>query len=186
MRERSWGELEPPARPGEWSVLVTGGGGGIGAAACERFARLGANVHVLVRDRDKGERARAELAARSGSDRLQVEVCDVSSLASVRDLSSRFAPAGGELHALVHNAGAMPPERTLTDEGFELTFATNVLGPFLLTGLLLPVLKRGAPTRVISVSSGGMYTERLRATTSSSRVASTSRLRSMPTPSAAR
>ena len=162
-RERAWGELEPPARPGEWSVLVTGGGGGIGAAACERFARLGANVHMLVRDGDKGERARAELAERSGSDRLQVEVCDVSSLASVREFSARFAPADGELHALVHNAGAMPPERTRTDEGFELTFATNVLGPFLLTGLLLPRLRGGAPARVINVSSGGMYTQRLRA-----------------------
>ena len=110
----------------------------------------------------------------------------MSSLASVREFSSRFVPRAGELHALVHNAGAMPPERTHTDEGFELTFATNVLGPFLLTGLLLPALRRGAPSRVINVSSGGMYTQRLRPTTSSSSAATTSRRRSTPTPSAAR
>jgi NAD(P)-dependent dehydrogenase (short-subunit alcohol dehydrogenase family) len=57
----------------------------------------------------------------------------------------------------------MPPERTRTDEGFELGFATNVLGPFLLTGLLLESLRRGAPSRIINVSSGGMYTQRLHA-----------------------
>ncbi len=62
---------------------------------------------------------------------------------------------------LVNNAGVMPPRRERTDEGIELTFATNVLGPYLLTDLLLPLLRRGAPSRVINVSSGGMYTERL-------------------------
>jgi dehydrogenase/reductase SDR family protein 12 len=63
---------------------------------------------------------------------------------------------------LVNNAGVLPPERTLSDDGIELTFATNVVGPFLLTELLLPMLKDSAPARVINVSSGGMYSQKLR------------------------
>jgi dehydrogenase/reductase SDR family member 12 len=161
VRERLWDDTEPNAVPAGWSVLVTGAGAGIGASACERFAHLGATVHMLVRDREKGERARARIAERTGSERLRIEVCDVSSLASVREFSSRFVSEQGELHALVNNAGVMPPERTHTEEGFELTFATNVLGPFLLTNLLRPALRRAAPSRVINVSSGGMYTQRL-------------------------
>jgi len=161
VRERFWNDPDPKAAPARWSVLVTGAGAGIGASACERFARLGATVHMLVRDREKGEKARARISERTGSDRLQVEVCCVSSLASVRMFSSRFVAEQGELHALVNNAGVMPSKRTHTKEGFELTFATNVLGPFLLTNLLLPALRRGAPSRVINVSSGGMYTQRL-------------------------
>jgi NAD(P)-dependent dehydrogenase (short-subunit alcohol dehydrogenase family) len=62
---------------------------------------------------------------------------------------------------LINNAGVLPAERTYTEQGFELTFATNVLGPFLLTALLLPALRRSAPSRVINVSSGGMYTSRI-------------------------
>lgn len=143
------------------SVLVTGASSGIGAAACERFARAGATVHMLVRDRERGERSRAEIAARTGNDRIELELCDISSLASVRELGRRFEAERPDLHALINNAGVMPPERTHTDEGVELAFATNVLGPFLLTALLLPALRRGAPSQVVNVSSGGMYSRRL-------------------------
>ena len=164
MRRRSWDDDgRPPGGLAGWSVLVTGANSGIGAAACEQLARGGATVHMLARDRDRGERARSEIAARAGGGELHLEICDVSSLASVREFAERFSAEQPELHALVHNAGVMPPERIHTDEGFELTFATNVLGPFLLTGLLLPALRRGAPSRIVNVSSGGMYTQRLRA-----------------------
>ena len=148
VRERLWDDTEPNAVPAGWSVLVTGAGAGIGASACERFAHLGATVHMLVRDRKKGERARARIAERTGSERLRIEICDVSSLASVREFALASSAEQAELHALVNNAGVMPPERTYTEEGFELTFATNVLGPFLLTNLLRPALRRAAPSRV--------------------------------------
>ena len=119
---------------------------------------------MLVRDRERGERgAGRDRRAQPGPTALELELCDVSSLASVREFAARFVAERAELHALVNNAGVMPPERTHTDEGFELTFATNVLGPFLLTALLLPALRRGAPSRIVNVSSGGMYTQRLRA-----------------------
>ena len=75
------------------------------------------------------------------------------SLASVRAFAERFAASGASLHVLVNNAGVLPPERDHTDEGVELTFATNVLGPFLLTALLLPLLRRSSPARVINVAS---------------------------------
>ncbi len=140
-------------------VLVTGATAGIGLAAAQGFARLGAEVILVARDEAKGVRVRDELAAATGNDLVRVEVCDVSSLASVRALAARL---GDEpLHVLVHNAGLLPSRRSVTGEGFELAFATNVLGPFLLTSLLQPALVAGAPSRVVWVSSGGMYTERI-------------------------
>ena len=144
-------------------VLVTGASSGIGAAVCELFARRGAEVHMLVRNRAKGERVLDGIvkAGTIDSDRLHLEGCDLSSLASVRAFAADFREREGELNVLVNNAGVMSPRRELTDDGIELTFATNVLGPQLLTDLLLPLLRRGAPSRVIDVSSGGMYTERL-------------------------
>ena len=161
VRRRFWDRRDAERPMSGWTVLVTGAGSGIGKSAAEAFAHAGAEVHMLVRNRERGERAREEVARRSGSERIELELCDVSDLASVREFSARFASANPELHVLVNNAGAMPVERTHTEEGFELTFATNVLGPFLLTDLLLPALRRGAPSRIVNVSSGGMYTAKL-------------------------
>jgi len=162
VRSRAWDDAELGSLDG-WSVLVTGASSGIGAATAERLARLGATVHMLARDPERGEDARARISERTGSDRLVLQLCDLSSISAVREFATRFAAEHPELHALVNNAGAMPPERVLTDEGIELTFATNVLGPFLLTNLLMETLRRGAPSRIVNVSSGGMYTQRLHA-----------------------
>jgi dehydrogenase/reductase SDR family member 12 len=163
VRSRSWDAAESAASLEGWTVLVTGASSGIGAAAAKRFAAAGAAVHMLARNRARGEDARARISEATGSDQLTVEICDISNLAAVREFATGFAAEHPELHVLVNNAGVMPPQRTLTPEGFELTFATNVLGPFLLTNLLLESLRRGAPSRVINVSSGGMYSQRLHA-----------------------
>jgi dehydrogenase/reductase SDR family member 12 len=145
-------------------VVVTGASSGIGEAICEGFASAGARVQMLVRDRERGERARERIAARlrgrTAGD-LELELCDVAEPASVREFASRFTEREPELRLLVNNAGILPAERMSTDAGIELTFATNVLGPFLLTNLLRPALRRGAPSRVVTVTSGGMYTARL-------------------------
>ena len=159
VRHRSWSD-DDAALAGR-TVLVTGAGSGIGAAACARFAAAGANVHMLVRDLARGERVRERIAGETGSEEVRLEVCDISLLASVREFAAGFATRVDTLDALVNNAGVMPAERTLTSEGVELTFATNVLGPFLLTHLLAGALRRAAPSTVVNVSSGGMYTQGL-------------------------
>lgn len=143
------------------SVMVTGASSGIGEAACGQLAEAGATVLMAVRSREKGEEARARVLARAPGAEAELVLCDVSSLASVREAATAFLGSGRRLDGLVNNAGVLPPERTHTDEGFELTFATNVLGPFLLTALLLPALEAAAPARVVNVSSGGMYTAKL-------------------------
>jgi NAD(P)-dependent dehydrogenase (short-subunit alcohol dehydrogenase family) len=143
------------------AVMVTGASSGIGEAVCDGLARAGARVHMVVRNLEKGEASRARVEVATGSEALELHQCDVSSLASVRAFADRILASGDLLHVLVNNAGVLPPERTHTEDGVELTFATNVLGPFLLTALLLPALRRCAPSRVVNVSSGGMYTEKL-------------------------
>jgi dehydrogenase/reductase SDR family protein 12 len=139
-------------------VLVTGASSGLGLAAAEGFARLGATVRLLVRNEERGERARETVITRSGNNGVQVDVCDLSSLEAVRQLAASLSAEGTRLHVLVNNAGVLPRERAVSVDGIELAFATNVLGPFLLTNLLIPRLETSAPARIINVSSGGMYT----------------------------
>jgi dehydrogenase/reductase SDR family member 12 len=147
------------------SALVTGASSGIGEAVCEGLARAGARVHMLVRDRERGRRAQARIARRLGANAaessLDLAVCDLAETESIRAFAADLSAAEDELAVLVNNAGVLLEKRERTSEGIERTFATNALGPFLLTELLLPMLRRGRPGRVVNVSSGGMYTARL-------------------------
>ena len=168
LRSHGWNGDPPAAALAGRSVLVTGAGSGIGEAAAERLARLGARVHMLARDPERGAAALDRVAERLDAaggvatrQQLELELCDLSDLDSVRSFAADFAARTPELHGLLHNAGVLPSRRELSAQGHELAFATNVLGPFLLTNLLLPALRRGAPSRVVLVSSGGMYTARL-------------------------
>jgi dehydrogenase/reductase SDR family protein 12 len=151
---------EPPSLAGR-VCLVTGASGGLGLAASTHLARLGASLRLLVRDAARGEEARRLIASESGSEDVRCELVDISLRRSVRECAERIEASGEPVHVLVHNAGVLPPERRETSEGIELTFATNVLGPHLLTRLLRERLIASAPARVIFVSSGGMYTSRL-------------------------
>ena len=96
VRKRLWSDQHPEEALAGWSVLVTGASAGIGFAAAERFARGGATVHMLVRSRERGEQARARISERTGSDLLELEVCDVSNLASVRAFAADFNARGPE------------------------------------------------------------------------------------------
>jgi dehydrogenase/reductase SDR family member 12 len=139
-------------------AIVTGANSGLGKATTAGLARLGATVRMIVRRPDAGEAAREDILAELPGAQLLVEECDVSSFDSVRRYAEGFT---GPLHVLVHNAGVMPDERTLSADGHELALATHVLGPHLLTSLLRPALLREDAGRVIWVTSGGMYARKL-------------------------
>ena len=158
-RALGWTPLEPGSMRGR-RVIVTGASAGLGLASARLLGELGADVHILVRDRGRGERA-AEQISGDGEGEVRVEVADLSSLSSVRAFASHFSSRHRGLHVLINNAGVLAGERDLSVDGHELTFATNVLGMFVLTNELLPQLMSGAPSRIINVSSGGMYTARL-------------------------
>ncbi len=153
----------PDALQGQ-EVLVTGASSGLGIATAEGLARLGARVHLLVRDTEKGEKVRRELAAAQTGAEFDLGRCDVGDLDDVRRFATDFAAAlserGGGLAGLVHNAGAMPPERTESAQGHELSMAVHVLGPVLMTDLLVEPLS-AAQGRVVMVTSGGMYAQQL-------------------------
>jgi NAD(P)-dependent dehydrogenase (short-subunit alcohol dehydrogenase family) len=144
-------------------VLVTGASSGIGEAVCEALAAAGADVHMLVRDLARGAAAISRIVTRSPEtiERLHLELCDISDAAEVRRFAEGFTTRHDSLDVLVNNAGVLLGRRERNRDGVEMTFATNVLGPFLLMSLLLPALREASSARVITVSSGGMYTSRL-------------------------
>ena len=138
------------------TVAVTGAAGGLGRAAAVSMAGLGADLVLLVRDPDRAEPARRQIRDAAPDATVRVERCDLADLNEVRAVAERLR--GDRVDVLVHNAGVLPARRSVTPQGHELTLATHVLGPLLLSELLRPALTGG---RVIWVSSGGMYTQAL-------------------------
>ncbi len=161
IRSRGWSAGELQRMEGK-VVLVTGASSGLGLAAAQGFARLGAAVWVVARSEERGQDTRARISERSGNSDVHVGLCDLSNLESVRQFAERFLDRAPRLDVLVNNAGVMTDERALSADGIELTLATNVVGPFLLTNLLIALLEKCAPARIVNVSSGGMYTQRIR------------------------
>jgi NAD(P)-dependent dehydrogenase (short-subunit alcohol dehydrogenase family) len=135
------------------SCLVTGATSGIGKETALRLAMLGAEVIVVARNTARGEAAAAEIGSRVPLARVEVMTADLSSLAQVRRLAEEVLTRRDRLDVLVNNAGVISMRRQLTAEGLETNFATNHLGPFLLTSLLRGLLERSAPARVVTVSS---------------------------------
>jgi retinol dehydrogenase 12 len=135
------------------TCLVTGATSGIGRETAQRLAMLGATVIIVGRTADRGELAAAEIQARVPQARVEPLVADLSSLAQVRRLAQDVLGRHERLNVLVNNAGVITTRRQLTADGLEITFATNHLGPFLLTNLLRGLLERSAPARVVTVSS---------------------------------
>jgi NAD(P)-dependent dehydrogenase (short-subunit alcohol dehydrogenase family) len=134
-------------------ALVTGATGGIGKEIARGLAKLGATVVIGARSPERGEAAREELSKEAGAKSVQVMRIDVSEPESIRTFAQEFKQKFDKLHVLVNNAGAWFTERKENKQGIELTFATNVLGPYLLTSLLEEPLKAGNPSRVVNVVS---------------------------------
>lgn len=156
------------------TVIITGCNTGIGKEVAMELARRGAKIYMACRNQKLSEQARQEIVRTTGNSNVIFIPCDLASLASVRSfvkewvtlkhiswqyltcmslLLSRFLNLESRLHVLINNAGITFMPRTESKEGFEMHLATNHLGHFLLTNLLLDTLKSSAPSRIITVSS---------------------------------
>ena len=133
--------------------LVTGANSGIGKETAEGLARMGATLVMVCRDRERGQAALEEIKSKSGSRSVELMICDLASQAQIRKLAEEFKQKHNRLDVLVNNAGLVLTRRTMTEDGLETTFAVNHLGYFLLTNLLLDLIKQSAPARIVNVAS---------------------------------
>ncbi len=135
------------------TYVVTGGNSGIGLVTVEQLAKQGATVVLACRRPAEGERERERITAAGAKGRVEVAALDLADLQSVRAFAENFLKSHDALHGLVNNAGVMNTATGKTKDGFEVQFGTNHLGHYLLTELLLGALEKGAPSRVVVLSS---------------------------------
>jgi NAD(P)-dependent dehydrogenase (short-subunit alcohol dehydrogenase family)/carbon monoxide dehydrogenase subunit G len=154
-RKKSWRPISE--RLEGRTAVVTGATSGLGRVVAAELAALGARVVLVGRSREKLDRALAEIQEESGNFDVAAEQADLSLMSEVRALAGRLLEREKAIHILVNNAAVLPAEKTMTAEGLETAFATNLLSPWLLTRLLIPRLEASAPARIVNVSSGGMY-----------------------------
>ena len=159
LRHWTAGWTPPPPMSGK-TVLVTGATSGLGLAAAGGVAKLGARVVLTARGHDRAERAVAAVLEAAPTADVSYLLADLGEFDQVRGLADEFLETHDRLDVLIHNAGALTKQRTLTNSGIELTVASQVAGPYLLTGLLFSALEAASPSRVIQVCSGGMYTQK--------------------------
>ena len=149
----NWNVTDIPSQMGRVSV-VTGANSGIGWHTALELARAGSDVILTVRSKDKGRTAIERIRRLLPRARVRAELLDLADLKSIRAFAGRMKREP-RLDLLVNNAGVMSvPKRAITEDGFERQFGTNYLGPFALTGLLFPILRRSPWPRITTVSSG--------------------------------
>jgi retinol dehydrogenase-14 len=134
-------------------ILITGSTDGIGRQAAVELAALGATVLIHGRNPARGKVVVEEIQTSTGNPKVDLLIADLASLRQVRELAAEIQRRYDRLDVLLNNAGVFMNERKLTEDGFELTYAVNHLAPFLLTNLLLDLLKKSAPSRIVTVSS---------------------------------
>ncbi|KAJ3279351.1 Dehydrogenase/reductase SDR member 12, partial [Blyttiomyces sp. JEL0837] len=148
-------------------AIVTGANNGLGKSVALELAKRGATVHMLCRDETRGKAARDEIINESKNENVILQIVDISRPSQLKSFVERFEASSssttvkGPVNILVNNAGILPSERSETPDGIESTFATNTLGGFYLTELLVPMLEKSDDPRVINVASGGMYNKKL-------------------------
>jgi NAD(P)-dependent dehydrogenase (short-subunit alcohol dehydrogenase family) len=135
------------------TCLITGATAGIGKEAARALTAQGFRIVLVSRDRGRGEKAIEKIRPSAPGAQVELIMGDLASQRSIRKIATDFEDRFDRLDVLINNAGAWYPERTLTIDGIEATFATNHLAYFLLTGLLTPLLKRSAPSRIVNVAS---------------------------------
>ncbi|XP_070505099.1 retinol dehydrogenase 12-like [Chironomus tepperi] len=134
-------------------VIITGANAGIGKANAIDLAKRGGKIYIACRDKTRGENALNDIRKQSGSDKVYFLPLDLASLKSIREFSNKFHQLENKLDILINNAGLLCHNRSLTEDGFEMHMGVNHLGHFLLTNLLLDLLKAAAPSRIVVVSS---------------------------------
>jgi NAD(P)-dependent dehydrogenase (short-subunit alcohol dehydrogenase family) len=139
------------------TILVTGSTDGIGKATARALALQGHRVLVHGRDPGKGRAVVAEIGREAGGATLDLFTADLSTREGVRGLAAEVGNRYEHLDVLVNNAGVYLPERVITGDGLEMTFAVNVVAPFLLSRLLVPCLEPGAPARIVNVASSAHF-----------------------------
>lgn len=142
------------------SFMITGANSGIGKATAQEIASRGGTVHMVCRNKGRADAAKEEIVEKSKSQDVHVHIVDMSNMRQVWEFAQSFSQSN-TLHVLINNAGCMINQRELTEEGLEKNFATNTLGTYILTTALIPALKKASDPRVVTVSSGGMLTQKL-------------------------
>lgn len=135
------------------TCLITGANSGLGLAMAKRFAKSGAEVVLLCRDRQKGETALREIRTATPNASAELMICDLASLDAVGNFIREFTKTHDKLDILFNNAAVMKLQRTVTGDGLEMMFQTNYLAPFILTTALLETLKRSPSARIINIAS---------------------------------
>ncbi|XP_054473236.1 retinol dehydrogenase 11 [Anoplopoma fimbria] len=135
------------------TAIVTGANTGIGKFIALDFARRGARVILACRSEARGTAALKEIREKTGNSDIHLRLVDLSDLDSVREFAKGILAEEKALHLLVNNAGVSGLPKQITKDGLEVSFATNHLGPFLLTNLLLDLMKSSAPARIVTVAS---------------------------------
>ncbi len=143
-------------------VVITGATSGIGEAAAEVYASLGAHLVIVARSEDKAQALIERLGKNTGNERIDAVIADLGQLDSVREACDELHARYDRIDTLAHNAGALFNQRQRTNDGTDLSVEIMVAAPFLMTGLCLPLLSAGTGAgRVLTMSSGGMYTAAL-------------------------
>ncbi|XP_037646443.1 dehydrogenase/reductase SDR family member 12 [Sebastes umbrosus] len=142
------------------SFVITGANSGIGKATALELANRGGIVHMVCRNKERADAAKEEIMEKSKNQNVHVHVVDMSSARQVWEFAQNFSQSNA-VHVLINNAGCMVNQRELTEDGLEKNFATNTLGTYVLTTALIPALKKAEDPRVVTVSSGGMLTQKL-------------------------
>jgi len=142
-------------------VVLTGGTSGIGKAAAFKLAEKKAFLTIVARNREKAEQVQQEIIKKTGNPHIDFLIADLSLMHDIKHVAEKLKTAKKSIDILINNAGALFNERKQTSEGLEQTFATDLLGVFYLTMLLKDALAQSRGSRIINVSSGGMYTQKI-------------------------
>jgi len=138
-------------------IVITGANAGIGKETTHRLAKLGAHIVMVCRNEKKGKKTLEEIKGQSGNNNLELMLCDFSSLKSINDFVKSFKKKYDKIEVLLNNHGAVFLKKTMTEDGFESTFAVNHLGYFSLTLQLLDLIRASDNSRIVNVASSSNY-----------------------------